>query len=337
MPRLSVCIPTYNFGEFIGATLESILSQCGEDTEVLVVDGASTDNTAEVVAQHRQKYPQLKYHLLDRKGGIDVDMARSVELATGDYCWLFSSDDLMVEGAIGRILAHLQGEPDVLLCTHMNCSFDMEPRHQHPVLDLGADADFDLGDPDQRRRYFASAITTEAFFSFMTGLVIRRDTWNTNTLDPDFTGSCWAHAVRLLQINARSGLKVRYLHQPLVLRRGDNDSFASQGLVKRFAIAIEGYNRIADTLFGADSAEAVHIRRCLRNEYTLPHFLYAKYLARKYPETEDIAHLDRLVKVFYDDPGLRLRFAVLTYKLANQALLSLAVALRARLTGRAMP
>jgi len=48
-PRLSICIPTYNFGRFIGETLDSILPQATEDVEVTVVDGASTDNTADIV------------------------------------------------------------------------------------------------------------------------------------------------------------------------------------------------------------------------------------------------------------------------------------------------
>ena len=47
--RLSICIPTYNFGEFIGATLQSIIKQATDEVEIVVVDGASTDNTAEVV------------------------------------------------------------------------------------------------------------------------------------------------------------------------------------------------------------------------------------------------------------------------------------------------
>lgn len=41
-PRLSICIPTYNFGEFIGETLDSIVCQATDETEIVIVDGAST-------------------------------------------------------------------------------------------------------------------------------------------------------------------------------------------------------------------------------------------------------------------------------------------------------
>ena len=88
--RLSVCIPTYNFGRFIGETLESIVRQATEEVEIVVLDGGSTDNTTEVVEGFRDAFPRLRYYRQDFKGGIDRDMAKSVELARGEYCWLFS-------------------------------------------------------------------------------------------------------------------------------------------------------------------------------------------------------------------------------------------------------
>jgi abequosyltransferase len=45
-------------------------------------------------------FPWITYHRLDKKGGIDKDMTKTVELARGDYCWLLSSDDAIKPGAI---------------------------------------------------------------------------------------------------------------------------------------------------------------------------------------------------------------------------------------------
>ncbi len=100
MIKLSICIPTYNFADFIGETLQSIADQLDDRVEVVVVDGASTDNTGDVVRTFTNTYPNIRYHLLEEKGGIDVDMARSVELARGEFCWLFSSDDVMCHDAL---------------------------------------------------------------------------------------------------------------------------------------------------------------------------------------------------------------------------------------------
>lgn len=99
--RLSVCIPTYNFGAFIGATLDSIDGQATDEVEI-VVDGASKDNTAQVVQQVEQSFARLRYCRRDVKGGVDADLALALELARVDYCWLMSSDDVLASGRNGQ-------------------------------------------------------------------------------------------------------------------------------------------------------------------------------------------------------------------------------------------
>src|SRR5438552_1195463 len=106
---LSICIPIYNFAKFIPVTLDSILVQAGvEEIEIVVVDGASTDDTEQVINRYRQNYTQIKYIRLPAKGGIDRDIARTVEHATGDYCWLFSGDDIMRVGGLREMLTHIE-------------------------------------------------------------------------------------------------------------------------------------------------------------------------------------------------------------------------------------
>src|SRR5207253_1068183 len=53
--KISFCIPTYNHGRFLGAALESILAQAPEDFEIVIVDGASVDETPAVVAEYQRK------------------------------------------------------------------------------------------------------------------------------------------------------------------------------------------------------------------------------------------------------------------------------------------
>jgi abequosyltransferase len=109
MPRLklSLCIPTYNFGDFIGETLESIAKQDLTGVEIVVLDSASTDETPAVVAAYRERLPCLRYIRADRKGGIDRDLARVVEEAQGEYVCLFSADDIMRPGAVYTVAGEL--------------------------------------------------------------------------------------------------------------------------------------------------------------------------------------------------------------------------------------
>jgi abequosyltransferase len=102
--RLSICIPTLNRGCFIGATLESIVSQSTDEVEIVIVDGGSTDNTQQVVENFQQRFRRLRYFRNEADSGssntpspsgagFDRDCNRAVESAVGEYCWLFTDDD----------------------------------------------------------------------------------------------------------------------------------------------------------------------------------------------------------------------------------------------------
>jgi glycosyltransferase involved in cell wall biosynthesis len=58
-PLLSICIATYNRADYIGETLDSIIPQLTDNVELLVVDGASTDNTEDVVRTYTD--PRIRY------------------------------------------------------------------------------------------------------------------------------------------------------------------------------------------------------------------------------------------------------------------------------------
>jgi abequosyltransferase len=303
--RLSICIPTYNFGEFIGETLESILPQVVDGVEVVILDGGSTDDTTAVAEAFRTRYPALRYHRREERGGIDRDMARTVELARGEYCWLFSSDDLMKPDAIARMLEQIESGFDVYLCGLTICTRDMRPVKDHRILRAPANTTFDLGQESDRRAYFERADTTTAFFSFLGSVIFKKSRWDAVPLDENFVGSCWAHVARIFRM-IPAGLRVRYLGASYLWKRSDNDSFMDVGLVRRYAISIDGYHRLARTFFAQDSWEARHIRRVVANEFQPRAMLYAKLMTRDAPPAERLM-LERLAAATYGDPSLRNR------------------------------
>lgn len=309
--RLSVCIPTYNFGRFIGDTLESIVRQATEEVEIIVLDGGSTDNTAEVVNGFQNAFPRLLYCRQDFKGGIDLDMAKSVELARGEYCWLFSSDDVLAEGALDRVLRKIRSRMDLYLCGFTRCTIDMKPIARHPILKSASGEEFDLGKPVDRLSYFSRALTTTAFFSYMSSLVLRKDRWDSAGPDDSFMGSCWGHVARIFRM-IPDGLNVGFLPEDYLLNRGDNDSFLETGRVNRIAIAVDGYHRLGEVYFGEDSVEAYHMRRVLKNEYTMSYLLYTKLVTREEGDERKQEKLESLVKKLFVDgsPADRLRHAV---------------------------
>jgi abequosyltransferase len=303
--RLSVCIPTYNFGAFIGETLESIAAQLQDGVEVVVLDGGSTDETAEVVGAFTRRHPQIRYQRQPERGGIDRDMARTVALARGEYCWLFGADDTMRPGALARMLARLDGGAELLLCGVTYCSFQMEPLFEGEVARIPDETRFDFSIREQRLSYFARASTTLAFFSFLGSIVFSRARWEAIGLDERFVGSLFAHVARLFAMIAQ-GVTFDYLPDSYVFTRGGNDSFLDRGIVNRYAKVIDGYDELAAAHFGADSAEAAHVRRAVRAEFPLWLALDMRYeTARERPE--ELAELRRITHRAYGEPGSRYR------------------------------
>lgn len=307
---LSVCIPVYNCGDYLPDALDSILAQIDASVEVVVYDGGSTDDTAEIMARYAR--PSVKYVRAAVRGGIDADMAACVSQARGEYCWLFSGDDTMRPGAMARALTAIAEGDDVLLPRHAICDIQMRNAYDYDVLRPALEpVRAQLADPAQRRAWFARAATTEAFFSFISNIIVRKASWDRGRLNPEFSRSCWAHAERLLSLS-REGLSVRYVPELWVDQRSGNDSFAREGVVNRYRIAIEGYQSIADSVFGRESVEAFHIRRVLRREFTLPMFLVGKVLCAMDPLKESRALLDRLYDELHCDrtPSSMLQLAI---------------------------
>jgi abequosyltransferase len=308
--RLSICIPTYNFGAFIGETLASVVPQLVEGVEVVVFDGGSTDDTADVVSSFQ--HHALRYHRQDVRGGIDRDLARTIELARAQYCWLFCADDIMKPDAIQQVLDRLHSGCDLYLCGFTLCTLDMAPVRDHRVASITTDHEYDLSSEHDRRLYFERAQTTTAFFSFAGSLIIRKDRWDAAGPDESFIGSLWAHVAQIFRMIPH-GLRLHYIASSLLYKRTENDSFMDRGIVQRYAKAVDGYHRLASTYFPEHSPEARDIRRVVTNEFP-PWVLFAAKLDSRRNGRGDEATVDRLAATAYADPSVRNRIYRLAYR-----------------------
>ena len=70
--RVSICLPAYNHGAYLGAAIESALSQTWTDLEVVVSDNCSTDDTRQVVEAYAKRDARVRYSLGGRLGRCPV-------------------------------------------------------------------------------------------------------------------------------------------------------------------------------------------------------------------------------------------------------------------------
>lgn len=111
---VSAIVPTYNRAETLARALESIFSQTRPPDEVLVVDDASTDETAATAA----RFPGATLIRLEQNSGAAAARNAGIRRARGDWLAFLDSDDVWAPDKLERQLARAASAPSPdLVCT----------------------------------------------------------------------------------------------------------------------------------------------------------------------------------------------------------------------------
>lgn len=184
--KLSVCIATRNRADYIGETLRSVSEQAPAGVEIVVLDGASTDATPEVVAGIQATFPRLRYLRQEKNGGVDRDYDAAVVHAQGDYCWLMSDDDVIKPGGIRRVLDAIDRNYSLIVVNAELRDLELRELIDGSRLQFGADRTYEA---DEFDRLFEE---TSAYLGYIGAVVIRRDIWMSREREP-FFGSYFIH------------------------------------------------------------------------------------------------------------------------------------------------
>jgi glycosyltransferase involved in cell wall biosynthesis len=169
--RLSICIATLNRGAFIGETLKSIGAQMRDDVEIVVLDGASKDDTEQVVRALQHEIPRLRYIKQNANHGVDRDFNTVVEHATGDYCWLMSDDDLVMPGAVEVVLETIETSYSLVILNSEIKTLDFSRMLDRDRLRF-------LGNRVYRPHDFERLFEeTSAYLTYIGAVVIKRNIW----------------------------------------------------------------------------------------------------------------------------------------------------------------
>ena len=95
-PAISIIVPSFNAESVIVSCLDSIVCQELAPTEVLVIDGLSTDRTAELVQDYASRYPYIHWFAAADKGVYDA-MNKGIALAKGEWLYFLGSDDVLLQ------------------------------------------------------------------------------------------------------------------------------------------------------------------------------------------------------------------------------------------------
>jgi len=260
--KISFVIPTLNFAEFLPDALNSIINEGCDLVEIVVFDGGSTDNTLEVLERYRAKFPDLKVVSATERGNIDIDLNKGVAAATGDYIWTMSADDALMPGWSRIVAKHLERGPDLLLVPAVHCDIGLRPRRNYPILrdEEAGELIETLANDEDLIAYLSKVRTSEGLFSFCSACIVRRDKLLQAPELDRANGTCWRYSARLIAVLADFPSTINILNKPLILKRGDNDSFADAGLIRRLKIATINWDHAIDAIgLGRRVSEAMQM------------------------------------------------------------------------------
>jgi abequosyltransferase len=218
--KLSICIATYNRGKFIGETLDSIVSQYTPIVELIVVDGASPDNTPEVMAQYLSNYSWIRYYREPENSGIDRDYDKAVGYAKGQFCWLMTDDDVLCPGAIKRLLMALEDDVDLVVVNAEVKNIDFSKTLDGILIKLPSDREYRAEDKQELFQKTAQAL------SFIGCVIIRRDLWLLRDR-ASYYGTLFVHVGVIFQSPALN--KVKIVAEPLISIRYGNAMWTPRG------------------------------------------------------------------------------------------------------------
>lgn len=164
--KISICFPQYNRIEYLLKSLEIISRQTYSDIEICISDDCSVDTTVIEIEKLKltYKYP-IVFDKFDKNQGYDRNLRRSMELATGDYCFTLGNDDTLNDpGCIQRMVNFLfqHSRPEIGYCNYASYS---NPQ----AIAIKALEDGVIGTGQK------IALDYYASFIFVGGYIIRRD------------------------------------------------------------------------------------------------------------------------------------------------------------------
>ncbi len=139
-PLVSILINNYNYGDYLGAAIESALSQTYVHTEVIVVDDGSTDHSDQVLAQ----YQQLVRVVRQANGGQAAAFNRGFAESRGEIICFLDADDLFAPDKVEQVVAALQTDADLGWCFHPLVMWQVQTGEQSSSAATGSAGVYDL-------------------------------------------------------------------------------------------------------------------------------------------------------------------------------------------------
>lgn len=140
-PIFSIIIPCYNYGHLVRRAVLSVVSQPGDDYEVVVINDGSTDDSTEVLVRLAEEYPRKLQVLHQVNCGQSAVRNKGVAVSRGDWLIFLDADDEMAPGALEAYARAAARAPTARLLVGGHFSESGRGRKEEPAYRFGYDSE----------------------------------------------------------------------------------------------------------------------------------------------------------------------------------------------------
>jgi len=136
-PRISIVTPSFNQGEFLEATIQSVISQQYPNLEYILVDGGSTDASPAIIEKYRTHF---HFSCSEPDGGHIAALNKGFGHATGEIMAWLNSDDMYFPWTLRSVASIMTAFPQIQWLTSVRPAcwdyhgFCTAVEHQHPAF-----------------------------------------------------------------------------------------------------------------------------------------------------------------------------------------------------------
>ncbi|MBT8195862.1 MAG: glycosyltransferase [Bacteroidia bacterium] len=156
-PRITLITPSYNQGQYIEETIQSVLNQNYPNLQYIIIDGGSTDNTVDIIKKYEDR---IDYWVSEKDSGQSSAINKGLKIADGDIVNWLNSDDMLAEKSLFNLANAVKQNPSANIYTGQTTYLvhnEISNSHSHTVFENRA-CTFGFGHINQPSTYYRKQV-----------------------------------------------------------------------------------------------------------------------------------------------------------------------------------
>lgn len=177
MQKISIITPSFNQGQFLEQTIDSVLSQNYPNLDYIIIDGASTDNSVEIIKKYEK---HLHFWTSEKDNGQSDAINKGLKYASGDIINWLNSDDYYEQDSLKKVAHYFEDEKTLVVAGKSNIWKNNKICKQSTGTDIYNSVEKTIGFAriDQPETFFSKkAIDKMGFLNANLHYVMDREWW----------------------------------------------------------------------------------------------------------------------------------------------------------------